>query len=74
MRTKIREDSFVVRYKKKTDAHNNNTFPIYAPSKERALEVAVSFGVSTGREITGAEQIDFYVLRFGAVLPKTIYV
>lgn len=70
MRT--REDLFTVHYRRKPDT--TKTLPIYAPTKERAYEMAVSFGERAKCEIVGVEQADVYVLSFGAVLPITIYV
>jgi hypothetical protein len=71
---RVREELWSVHYKKKSGEAQNTTLPIYAPSRERAVEMAASFGVRTGYEIVRVEQVDFYVLRFGAVLPKVIYV
>lgn len=69
---RTREHLFKVHYRRGTGIVN--TLPLYAPTTERAYEMAALFGERSRCEIVEVEQVDSYVLRFGAVLPKTIYV
>ena len=70
--TRTREELYAVHYQRSRKPVA--VLPIYATTEQRAVDMATSFGVRTGAEIVKVEPIDFDVLRFGAVLPKTIYV
>lgn len=69
---RTREDLYAVEYRRGDQP--TKTLPIYAPSEQRAVEMAALFGVRTGCEVLRLTQIPFYVLSFGAYLPGQIYV